>query len=287
VFGVFEGIRRKDVFRPDIVITKEATDDEYPHFVLEVPKKARVQKIKLTSEIGASVFAARKRTQLCSDVSRGHYSLNIFFKCCYFAQNSKLYICECAYCNNEDTGMEVMVMVETVKIGMKDLKNMRYRNETWKRVFGDRVPIEVIDISPDGITVRVIDEKDLPKDSKPDYILTGSAVIEELASSLPYFYDCNIAEKDEIPDWADGVVITVRGLVKPVKKSKYNENEYYTKENWKTCKISRKTYLEVIRRYIAEKKFSGGYFILLKDRELQEATLVRENGIYEVYRITS
>ena len=56
VFGVFEGIRRKDVFRPDIVITKEAMDDEYPHFVLEVPRKARVQKIKLTPEITVYVI---------------------------------------------------------------------------------------------------------------------------------------------------------------------------------------------------------------------------------------
>jgi len=56
MFGVFEGIRRKDVFRPDIVITKEATNNEYPHFVLEVPKKARVQRIKLTSEITVYVI---------------------------------------------------------------------------------------------------------------------------------------------------------------------------------------------------------------------------------------
>ena len=52
---------------------------------------------------------------------------------CYFAQSSKVYICECAYCNNEDTGMEVVKMemndvINVVKNAI-DQVNMEWKND--------------------------------------------------------------------------------------------------------------------------------------------------------------
>ena len=93
----------------------------------------------------------------------------------------------------------------------------------------------------------------------------------------------NLEDEDRIPDWADGVAFNVILMKTPVKKSKYNENEFYSKTNWAgfSCKISRQTYMKALKTYVENGK---SWFILVNGK-LYTVSSVSGSRMYDVYKL--
>jgi len=93
----------------------------------------------------------------------------------------------------------------------------------------------------------------------------------------------NLEDDDRIPDWADGVAFNIILMKAPVKKSKYNEDEFYSKTNWAgfSCRISQQTYLKALKAYIESGK---SWFILTRNGKLYSVS-VSGSAKYDVYKL--
>lgn len=93
----------------------------------------------------------------------------------------------------------------------------------------------------------------------------------------------NLEDEDRIPDWADGVAFNVILIKAPVKKSKYNEDEFYSKTNWAgfSCRISYRTFLKALQEYIETGK---SWFILTRNGKLYSVS-VSGSTKYDIYKL--